>query len=405
MTSQAKPDRLSEASGKAESVVPWRQIDRSLLAPKAYYFSYYAAGASLIPFLVLFYRGLGLSAQQIGLLAALAPLVTWVAAPLWGVLADVTQRHRLLLVTAIAGAIASVLALAQMSRFFWLLPAVAGYAFFMAPIMPLVDNSVLALLGARSAEYGRQRLWGSVGWGAAGVGAGLLVERVGPGISFYAFVAWMALGLVVALRLPISRAGIGQPYWLGLRKLLRSPALLVFLATVLVAGVAMSTVHNFLFLYLLDLGAGESLMGLSLAVATLSELPVFFFSDRLMRGLGARGVLLLSLGANVVRLLAYAAMPAAWLVLPINLLHGLAFSAMWVAGVSYANQIAPPGMGATAQGLFAGVAMGLGAAAGALLGGALYDRIGPAAMYATVAGGVALGMVLFWWSGRSHARG
>ncbi|HXF64854.1 MAG TPA: major facilitator superfamily domain-containing protein 6 [Caldilineaceae bacterium] len=375
--------------------------DPSLFVPKAYYFSYYAAGACLMPFLVLYYRQLGLSGPQIGLLAGLAPVVTWLSAPLWGLLADALQRHRLLLLVAIVGAITAALTLAQATAFGWLLVVVAAYAFFVAPIMPLVDNSVMALLGARSAEYGKQRLWGAVGWGLAGAGAGVLVERLGASMSFYAYASWMALGLLVALRLPISRAPIGQSVRLALRGLAANSQLLVFLATVLVAGMAMSTVHSFLFLYLLDLGASEALMGLSLTVATVSELPVFFFSDRLLRWMGARGLLLLSLAANVARLGAYALMPAAWLVLPINLLHGLTFSAMWVAGVSYANQIAPVGMGATVQGLFSGMVMGLGAAAGALLGGALYDSVGPARMYGVAALCVGLGILFFWRAGRA----
>jgi PPP family 3-phenylpropionic acid transporter len=375
-------------------------VDRTLLAPKAYYFSYYAAGASLVPFLVLYYRQLGLSGSQIGLLSGMAPLMTWIAAPLWGVLADVTQQHRRLLIGAIAGAIGMVGALSQAHSFGWLLPAAAGYAFCMAPIMPLVDNSVMTLLGPRSADYGKQRLWGALGWGLAGAAAGALVERWGIRVSFAGYALWMALGLLVALRLPVSHRPIGQTLASGLRRLAADRRLVVFLVTVFISGLGMSTVHSFLFLYMKDLGASAGLMGLSLTVATVSELPVFFFSDRLLRRLGPRGVLLISLAAYVVRLLAYAAMPAPAWVLAINLLHGLTFSAMWVAGVSYANQIAPPGMGATVQGLFGGVSMGLGAAMGAFSGGALYDAIGPAAMYASMAGVVATGVAFFWLAGR-----
>ena len=113
---------------------------------------------------------------------------------------------------------------------------------------------------------------------------------------------------------------------------------------------------------------------------------------------------MIALGANVVRLVAYAVMPDAWMVLPIHLLHGLAFSAMWVAGVTYAGELAPPGMGATAQGLFGGVNMGLGAAAGAMMGGLLYDSTGPRAMYGWVAVTVAVGMAGFWLGERLRAR-
>lgn len=379
-------------------------VDRRFIAPKAYYFSYYAAMAGLMPFLVLYYRQVGLSGGQIGLLAGLPPFLTWLAAPLWGALADATQRHRQLMVVANVGTIAAVLGLAQAQSLLWLLPLVMVYAVFNAPLMPLVDNSVMALLGERSADYGKQRLWGAVGWGVAGGIAGLLVDRLGISASFFAFALWMTVGLVVALRLPISHAAIGQPFWVGLAGLLRDRRLVVFLITMLMAGIGMSTVNSFLFLYLEDLGAKASLMGLSLTIATLSELPVFFFSGLLLQRWGARGMLLLSLTVFVLRLAIYAAFPLAEIVLAANLLHGLTFSASWVAGVTYANQIAPPGLGATTQGLFSGVMMGLGAALGALAGGLLYETAGPSAMYGVVAVCVAAGVLFFALAERRPAQ-
>lgn len=370
-------------------------MDRRLLAPKAYYFSYYAGMAALVPFLVLYYRQVGLSGPQIGLLASIPPFVTWIAAPLWGALADATQRHRLLMVVANCAVIGVVLALTRVDNLWWLLPLVVGYAIFSAPLMPLVDNSVMALLGDRSGDYGKQRLWGAVGWGVAGAIAGWAVERFGIDASFYTFGVWMALGLLIALRMPISHAPIGQPFWLGLRGLLADRRLVIFLITVLAAGMGMGTVNSFLFLYLEDLGASATLMGLSLAIATLSEMPVFFFSGLLLHKFGARGVLLLALAVFVLRLAIYAAFPVAQIVLAANLLHGLTFSAAWVAGVTYANQIAPPGLGATSQGLFSGVMMGLGAALGALSGGLLYASAGPELMYGIAAACVAAGMIFF----------
>ena len=283
----------------------------------------------------------------------------------------------------------------------WFLPIVAGYAFFAAPVMPLVDNSVMELLGERSALYGRQRVWGAIGWGVAGALAGMLVDRLGLGFSFYAYLFFMAVGLAVSTRMVVSGGTIGQPFGAGIRTVMGNRPLMIFLVTALIASMGSGIVHNYLFLYLSDLGASETLMGLSLTVATLSEMPVFFFSSWLLRKVGARGLLLLAIAAYVVRLLAYTLMPPVWLVLPINLLHGLTFSALWVAGVSYVNQVTPKGSGATAQGLFSGLTMGLGSATGAVLGGTLYDSLGPTVVFQAAALWIAVGLVFFWVMGRS----
>ncbi len=375
-------------------------VDRTLLAPKAFYFCFYAASSCLIPFLALYYRQSGLSGAQIGLLAGISPIITWLAAPLWGALADSTRQHRAVLTVTISGTMCMVALLSWANGLLWLLPVVVGYAFFSSPIMPLVDNSVLELLGERRALYGRQRVWGAIGWGVAAAVAGALVDRFGLGVSFYAFLFFFGIALLVSIRLKVSGGAIGLPFWQGMRALARNRPLAIFLVSVLFASMGSGIVHNYVFLYLSDLGASETLMGLSLTVATLSEMPVFFFSALLLRKFGARGLLLLSLVAYVVRMFAYTLLPPVWLVLPISLLHGLTFSALWVAGVSYANDVAPKGMGATAQGLFTGMTMGLGAAGGALLGGTLYDTLGPTMMFRAAALCVLVGLIFFAVAGR-----
>ncbi|MBK9210939.1 MAG: MFS transporter [Anaerolineales bacterium] len=49
--------------------------------PFSFYFLYFGAFASLAPFFVIFYQGLGFTGTQIGLLTGVAPLITLVATP------------------------------------------------------------------------------------------------------------------------------------------------------------------------------------------------------------------------------------------------------------------------------------------------------------------------------------
>ena len=377
---------------------------RRMLAPKIFYFCFYAAGSALMPYLGLYYQSLGLTGRYIGLLTGIPPLVTLFAAPLWGSVADATQRHRQMLLTAIGSTIVVVLALSLAAQLLWLLPLVMAYAFFSAPIVPLVDNTTLAMLGPRKDQYGRQRVWGAIGWGVSAAVMGVVIQRVGLHAAFYGYAVFLGLGFVAATRLPVASAGIGNRFWSGLRVLLRNRVWIAFLLAVLSSSISAGMYNNFLFVYLNQLGAPATLMGLSLVMATFSELPVFFFSDKLLKRWAPRGVLIMALAASAVRMFAYAAMPAAWWVLLIHLLlHGLSFSAMWAAGVANADALAPEGMGATAQGMFAGVTFGIGASAGALLAGLLYESIGPARMFAVGGIIVLAGLLLYVVAGRTPA--
>lgn len=180
------------------------------------------------------------------------------SAPLWGGLADATHEHRRLLMLAIAGTWTAVLVLSLATRSFWLVPIVVVYAVFMAPIVPLVDNAVIAMLGERKTESGKQRVWGAVGWGVAAPVAGLLIDGNGLDWAFYVYLLLMLGCLVVATRLPVDHTSIGRHFWRGVRVLTTNRQWNAFLLTVMVGFLAMAFEMNFLFLYLDEVGASTT---------------------------------------------------------------------------------------------------------------------------------------------------
>jgi MFS transporter, PPP family, 3-phenylpropionic acid transporter len=356
------------------------------------YFLYYAAAAALVPFLVVYYQELGLQGTQIGLLAGIPPLLSLVSAPVWGAVSDTTKRHKLWLLVAIGGSIFLALALPVSHAFVWLIPVVMLFSFFSSPIMPLVDNTTMSLLGDQKERYGRIRLWGAIGWGVAAPIVGWLIESSGVMWSFWSYAGLMGVGLLVAVRIPV-RKHVGATPHSSMRIFLTSPYWFIFLVVIFCGGMALSMISNFLFIYLRELGANKVTLGLTLTCATLSELPIMFYSSHLLRRWNAQQLMRVALLFYAVRALAYSFILAPWVALLIQLLHGPSFSLMWVAGISYADKIAPRGLEATAQGLFSGAMLGVGLTAGAFLGGLLYEHIGLVNMFRVTALIALIGMV------------
>jgi len=367
----------------------------SLAWAPPFYFLYYAAAAALVPFLIVYYQNLGLTGTQIGILAGIPPLVSLFSAPLWGALSDMTQRHKLSLLVAISSAILLALALSTSKVFAWLIPVVSLFAFFSSPIMPLVDSTTMSLLGDEKRHYGRIRLWGAIGWGVIAPVVGWLIKTSSIRWAFWSYALIMAAGLLIATGIPVS-GRIGAALREGAQIFLTSPRWLAFLTVAFCGGMALSMISNYLFIFLRSLNADEFLLGLSLTAATLSELPVLYFSQHLLRSWTARQLMSAAMLFYAVRALTYSFVKVPWLALPIQLLHGPTFSLMWLSGVSYADGNAPAGLNATAQGLFSGVMLGFGSAAGALLGGLLYDHIGIINIFRVTAFGslFALGFML-----------
>ncbi len=365
------------------------------MLPSIYYFFYYGAIAFLFPFLALFYKAQGLTGSQIGLLAAISPIISFFGGPLLTSAADSTHRHKLVMVLATVAVVIVTFIFPSITAFGGLLLMVCLYAFFGSPVGSLADSAVMGLLGDRTERYGRLRLWGTVGYGLMAPLAGELVGRYGLKWAFWGYAILLLLGLAALAPLPFRQSSSSGSILHGMRSLFTNRPWMLFLLMVFIAGVGMATINNYLFIYMQSLGASSALMGVALTISTISEVPAMFFSDRILRRFGARGMLVIAMATIGLRLVAYSLTTAPWVVLVIQLCHGLTFAAVYTAGVYYANQVAPPGMKATTQVMFSTTLMGFGSGAGGLLGGVLLDSFTPGGMYAITGAVVLAGLFIF----------
>lgn len=349
--------------------------------PFSFYFLYFAAMASLLPFFVLFYQSLGFSGTEIGLLTGIPPLITLVFAPLGTGLADSTHRHRLLMGLGLAMAVITGLVLPNLAGFAAVFATILMYNIFMAPVASLSDSATMTMLGDQRAMYGRIRMGGTLGWGLFAVISGVLVDRFGLRIGFWMFTVIMALNFLVSRKFSFGERVASDPAGGGIRALLQNRRWIIFLANAFLGGVGAFSVAAYLYPYMAELGASETLMGVAAMIATVTEFPVFFFGDRLIKRFSSSGLFMIALVLIGLRSLLYWAASTPLMVLVIQAIGGTMFPAMWLAGVAYADENAPAGLKSTAQGLFGAMAFGFGAAVGGFVGGLLLESVGGRGMF------------------------
>jgi PPP family 3-phenylpropionic acid transporter len=350
--------------------------DKAVHCTRAFYLLYFGAIGCTYPFLNLHYQRIGLTGLQIGILSAISALVMPLTSPLWGILGDSCNLHRALLSVAVGGTIIPVLILCASSTMPWLVPATFVYAFFFGPIGPLVDSTALEVAKASQRSYGELRVWGTVGFIISAWVLGRVVERTNLKVLFYGYVLLTFGNLILSLCLPPRRQQWRGPAVRGLSIFLTDRVFLLFLASVFLLSVAVMAVDNFFALYLDAIGVAEGLMGLTWALAALSEVPVMFFSGALLRRLATRRLLAISFAVYALQWCLYSQVTSLIMILLLQLLHGFSYGAFVVAGVLYTDERAPEGLSATAQSLFTGITMGLAGATGGPIGGWFYDQVG-----------------------------
>ena len=356
--------------------------------PFTFYFMMFSAIAFIAPFVVLFYQDLGFSGTQIGLLTGIVPLITLFSAPLWTGLADATHRHRLLMSLGLIGGVITVAFFPILNTFVPVFIIAVLLYFFFAPVNPLADSATMSMLAEEKEMYGRVRLGGTLGFGIGAFLSGLVVQNYGLKFAFWGCALLFLLGFFVSQKLVYGQLEEGRPAGEGPLTLLKNPRWVLFLVVAFAAGMGLAAYSFYLFPYMKELGASESTMGLALTFWMFSEIPILFFGNRLIKYLKPYGLLMLAMGVTGLRMLLFAVIGTPNLVLFAQILNGLTFPAMWVAGVTYADENAPAGLSATAQGLFSAMVSGVGAAVGGFVGGLLLESIGGRGLYLIIGSAV-----------------
>jgi MFS transporter, PPP family, 3-phenylpropionic acid transporter len=341
---------------------------------------YFASFASIAPFIVLYYQQLGFSGAQISMLAGLPPLVTIFFSPFWTNLADAKQRHKLIMSIGLAVIVLVTAAFPFTHTFALVMVLVLLFNVFVAPLSSLADSATISMLSEEKDLYGRIRVGGTIGWGVAALAVGALIKQYGLNMAFWSSALLSALGLLVCQGLSFRKQEEAESQG-SVRDLLSNPRWILFLALAFFGGIAFASTAAYLSPYMKELGGNEFDVGIALAVATLSELPVFFFGDRLLKRFKSYGLLIVALIITGIRSFLFTAAGTPILAILVQVLHGLTFPAMWVAGVSYADENAPPGLKSTAQGLFGAMTFGFGSAVGGFMGGFLLESIGGRALF------------------------
>ena len=349
--------------------------------PFSFYFLYYAALASFMPFIVLFYQQLGFNGAQIGLLTGVPPLVTLAAGPFLAGIADATRRHNLIMGVGLLSVAIIVFILPLMTSFTAIFLLILLFNVSFAPVASLSDSATMSMLGDERAMYGRVRLGGTIGWGIFAQIAGALLYAYSLRVLFYVFTAIMLINFFVSLKLKFSKQEDHEKPRGNIRSLLTDRRWIFFLLTAFFGGLGSISVASYLSAYLQEMGANGSQIGFAITIAALTELPVFFFGNHLVKRFTPYTLFLIALVLIGVRSILFGVVSTIFLAIVVQAFGGMLFPAMWSAGVAYADEHAPVGLKSTAQGIFGAASFGVGSAVGGLICGILLESIGGRGMY------------------------
>jgi PPP family 3-phenylpropionic acid transporter len=367
----------------------------SLPLLRAFFFVSLGALGGVAPFLAARMETAGLDGRTIGLVVAMLPLGRLLSTPVWGWAADRFQVAGLLLRVGCALAVLGIAGV-YLAPAPWV--AAAGLFVFAAgraPVGPLVDAITLRALshpGRDPGDYGRIRLWGSIGF--------FLVALAASRLPFDPLILGLVLlGLTAALAFRFPPRGSGGPAPIGpaLAALARRPFLVPLLLTACFQALTQSVYDMFFSTHVQELGLPASVTGWAITLGVCCEIVVMSFGRRILARVGAARALAVAAVVSIPRWWITAHVHDATTLIATQALHGITFGVFWIAGVHLMAERAPRVVAASAQSLFSAASYGVGALLGALLAGEVRARWGAPAIFEAMAGVACLSTACALW--------
>lgn len=216
--------------------------------------------------------------------------------------------------------------------------------FLEAPSTTLADASLLEHLGEERRYYGKQRLWGSLGFGLSSFLVGVLLERsrhvvCGDQYTDY-MICFCVFALLMVMTLFISTTFNFQYKETDTKNTRVLSALCnIHYGSCLVAacfmGIGHGMSHSFLNWFLEDLGATKTLMGVAVICRSTMDLLTFFVAGSLIKAIGQIKIMICALISYGIAFTLYSLLTNPWWVLPIEMLVGCTYAASWSACTSY----------------------------------------------------------------------
>ncbi len=361
------------------------------------YFLLFSNLAIIGPYLQVFLSLQGYSKATIGVMLGTFEMAGVAGPLLIGHIADRNGRYRSLLAWSVGLALLVFVPLRIFVNPLVALITLVPFGMLYKSTIPLTDAIVTRTLSDPAVEYGRVRVFGSVGF----VFMSVLIQLSGilaPATATVILLCNLLTGSAFLLSLFLfpsgrvenptkpdetstSKTGTIDPlFWVGI-------------AAIFFARMGITAHYSFFSIFLEQKMGIQSISGIW-AIGSIAEMPVILFGGVLLKKFRTEGLLALSFLAISLRIFGYSLLPPVPVLVALQLLHGLTFGGLHMASVNLVNTYTSRSRRALGMGLYVAVGTGLSAFIASAAGGIILEKWGFAAMFRLYSTFPLLGLVL-----------
>ncbi|MCF8381300.1 MAG: MFS transporter [Bacteroidales bacterium] len=366
-----------------------------------FYFLLTSAFASWQSFYNLHLDTIGFSSFQIGALNAIFISTSAIVVPFWGMIADKygTNRILLLLTSVCAG---MVFLIGETLVFHWMIVLVAVISVFHQPSGAVIDGMTMGFVRNNPKyTYGQFRLWGSAGYAICSLAVGYFAKENTNIIFKIAAGLFLLMSLINLFTLPTKPVtGRTLVNFKSFGIFFRNRNLLIFLIIIMLYGVSVSPLYQFINLYYSDIGADSSFIGWVFFAQAAFEVPAFLIAAKMVKKVKPKHIILFAMIVSALRMLLYGFIDRPELAISLSIFHCITIAFFIIGVVEYVQLRTPDHLRTTGQALIWAFHFGAGVTIGNLILGYLRDATGMMKamhIHTVMAALVIIGAVVFFF--------
>ena len=327
-------------------------------------------------------NSLGFSGTQVGWIYSLLPLATIISPFFGGQLADrYFPTQKVIAVLSLVGGVLLLFssAVTSYSAMMWVMLI---YCLIYAPTLALTNSIAFINLRNSEKDFGKIRVWGTIGWIAAGLGlAGWrMVVKSAGGAAIKGDTLFLAglFSIVMGLlsfglpHTPPKKEGTKPWAFLEAFKMLKNADFLIFIIISFVVATELQFYYVLTAPYLISakIGVSESAVSGVMVIAQVAEIfTMALLLPYFLPKYGIKKTMIIGVLAWPLRYIIFVVGTPAWLVIASLSLHGFCYVFFFTAAYIYVDMVAPKDIRASAQSLIAMVILGLGMFVGSIFSG------------------------------------
>jgi nucleoside transporter len=345
----------------------------------------YVIWGTWLPLLALYLSDvLQFSGVEIGWIFATQAIACVVGLFVGGQAADrLMSTEKVLAVCHGIGGVA-MFALASQTSFWPFFSLMLLYQLAFIPTLSLTNAILFRHVSDARSEFGTIRMWGTIGWIAASwpfvfILAGKTGTELHGALGSIFVVAGLASFALAAFSLtlpatPPAKDAPSRNAPFEAIRLLAVPSLLVLFIVTFMDALVHQAYFQWTSPFLQHAGLAANWIMPAMSIGQIAEIATMAVLGVVLRTLGWRTTMAVGIAAHAARFFVYAIGDPLWLMIAINVVHGMCYAFFFAAVYIFVDEQFPRDSRASAQGLFNLLILGLGPFAGSLLWGELADR-------------------------------